>query len=60
MRYLLRDEMVNEIGLGKENDGRTEEEVIAQAKSRHAQLWGVEANDVEARKWFAKAAESGE
>jgi hypothetical protein len=60
LRYLLRDEMVDEIGLGKEEDGRSDEDVITQAKSRHRSLWGVEANDVEARNWFQKAAELGE
>lgn len=60
LRYLLRDEMVDEIALGKEEDGRTDEQVIEQAKKRHESLWGVQADDVEARRWFEKAAEYGE
>lgn len=59
LRYLLRDEMIDEIALGKENDGRTDEQVMNQAKQRHQSMWGVQANDVEARKWFEKAANFG-
>lgn len=60
LRYLLRDEMVDEIALGQESDGRTDEQVLEQAKNRHESLWGVGADDVEASKWFQKAAELGE
>jgi TPR repeat protein len=60
LRYLLRDEMVDEIALGQENDGRSDEQVLNQAKSRHESLWGVAADDVEAIKWFERAAEAGE
>jgi hypothetical protein len=59
LRYLLRDEMINEISLGKESDGRSDEEIFQQARSRHRGLWGVEADDDKARHWFAKAAELG-
>lgn len=60
LRYLLRDEMVDEIGLGKEADGRSDQVVLDQAKSRHQNLWGVKSDDIEARKWFAKGADLGE
>jgi hypothetical protein len=60
LRYLLRDEMVNEISLGQEHDGRTVEEVYEQARKRHEQLWGVWPDDVESKKWFQIAADLGE
>ena len=60
LRYLLRDEMVEEVGTGMEKDGRTKEDVVKQTGQRHASLWGVEADDGEARKWFARAADLGE
>ncbi|UZJ54072.1 hypothetical protein CBS101457_003392 [Exobasidium rhododendri] len=59
LRYLLRDEMVNEIALGKDNDGRSDLEVLQQSKARHQSLWGAEADDVKAKHWFARAAELG-
>lgn len=54
LRYLLRDEMVQEIGLGSDKDGRTPEQVRQQASQRHKDMWGVEPSDATAREWFRK------
>jgi TPR repeat protein len=59
MRYLLRQEMLEEIGLGSESDGRDAEKVRQQAKDRHLKLWGVESDDVTAKEWFSKGADAG-
>jgi hypothetical protein len=59
MRYLLRQEMMDETGLGSEQDGRSPDAVRQQASERHAKMWGVEPDDVQARQWFAKAADAG-
>lgn len=59
MRFLLRQEMLEEIGLGSESDGRDAEKVRNQAKERHLKLWGVEPDDVTAKEWFSKGADAG-
>lgn len=59
MRYLLRQEMLEEIGLGSESDGRDSEKVREQAKERHLGLWGVKPDDVTAKEWFSKGADAG-
>ncbi|PWN89575.1 hypothetical protein FA10DRAFT_280555 [Acaromyces ingoldii] len=67
LRYLLRDELVAEIrqgqvgadGTRESGDGRSDDEVLRQARARHQALWGVAPDDAEAKRWFQKAAELG-
>lgn len=59
MRFLLRQEMLEEIGLGSESDGRDAEKVRKQAEERHLALWGVHPNDVTAKEWFSKGSDAG-
>lgn len=59
MRYLLRDELIEEVASGSEADGRSPDQVHRQAAERHKALWGVEADDEQARNWFALGSEAG-
>lgn len=59
LRYLLRDEMVQEVGLGSDKDGRTQEQVKEAAAGRHQSMWNVMPNDAEALRWFEMAADEG-